>query len=58
MQNLVDDSEGVDFAVLLIARLKWYWRLSYSAHLFVRNHAPTIVDLVHEPRSVASQERA
>lgn len=48
MQELVDGSEGVSFAVLLIARLRWYWRFECSAHLFVRGHAPTPVDITHD----------
>lgn len=50
MQDLVDGSGGVDFGVLLIARLGWFWRLECSAHLFVRDHAPTVADLVFEKR--------
>lgn len=48
MQDLVDSSGGVDFAVLFIARLRWCWRFECSAHLFVRNHTPVVVDLVRE----------
>jgi len=51
MQDLVDDSGGVDFAVLFIARLRWCWRFECGAHLFVRDHAPMVVDVVHERRS-------
>jgi [CysO sulfur-carrier protein]-S-L-cysteine hydrolase len=43
MQDLVDGSEGVDFAVLFINRLRWYWRFECSAHLFVRGHPPSMV---------------
>lgn len=39
MANLVDGEGGVDFAVLLIAKLKWFRKLECSANLFVRNHA-------------------
>ncbi len=48
MQELVDGSGGVSFAVLLIARLRWYWRFDCSTHLFVRDHEPTPIDLVHD----------
>lgn len=48
MQDLVRGSEGVLFAVLLITRLKWFWRLECSAHLFVRDHLPSRINLVHE----------
>lgn len=43
MQDLVDGSGGVDFAVLLISRLRWYWSFECSAHLFVRGHSPSEV---------------
>lgn len=55
MQKLVDGSGGVDFAVLFIARLRWFWHFECSAHLFVRNHAPMVVDLVHERRSAMTE---
>lgn len=45
MQNLVDGSGGVDFAVLLITRLRWYCRFDCSSHLFVRGHVPTSIDV-------------
>jgi len=48
MQDLVDGSGKVSFAVLLIARLKWYWRFDGSAHLFVKGHVPSRVELVQE----------
>ncbi|MCT4372029.1 Mov34/MPN/PAD-1 family protein [Yangia mangrovi] len=45
MQDLVDGSGGVDFAVLFISRLRWYWRFECSAHLFVRGHPPSTVSV-------------
>jgi proteasome lid subunit RPN8/RPN11 len=45
MQDLVDGSGGVDFAVLFISRLRWYWRFECSAHLFVRGHPPSVVSV-------------
>jgi len=45
MQDLVDGSGGVDFAVLFISRLRWYWRFECSAHLFVRGHRPSVVSV-------------
>ncbi len=48
MQDLVDGSGGVDFAVLFIARTRWFWWFECSAHLFMRDHAPTVVEVVHE----------
>ncbi|MFT6091860.1 MAG: integrative and conjugative element protein (TIGR02256 family) [Sulfitobacter sp.] len=50
MQNLVDGSGGVDFAVLFICRLRWFWRFESSAHLFVRNHAPSTAEVSHVKR--------
>ena len=51
MQNLVDGSGGVDFAVLFIARIRWFWRFDCSAYLFVQNHVPVVIEVVHERRS-------
>lgn len=45
MQDLVDGSGDVDFAVLFISRLRWYWRFECSAHLFVRGHSPSVVSV-------------
>lgn len=47
MQDLVDGSGGVDFAVLFISRLRWYWHFECSAHLFVRGHPPSMVSVTH-----------
>lgn len=48
MQDLVEDSEGIPFAVLFIARLQWRWRFEASAHLFLKSHDPCKVALVYE----------
>jgi len=48
MQDLVDGSGGVDFAVLLIARLRWLFVYECSTHLFVRDHAPNAVEVIRE----------
>lgn len=45
MQDLVDGSGSVDFAVLFISRLRWYWRFECSAHLFVSGHPPSVVSV-------------
>ena len=50
MQDLVDGSGGVDFAVLFISRLRWYWRFECSAHLFVRGHPPSMVTVTRVAR--------
>lgn len=50
MQDLVDGSGGVDFAVLFISRLRWYWRFECSAHLFVRGHPPSMVTVTRMAR--------
>lgn len=57
MQDLVDGSGGVDFAVLLIARLNWYWRFECSAHLFVRHYVPTKADVIYANGPVPNTER-
>ena len=51
MQDLVDGTGGVHFAILFIARLRWYCRFDCSAHLFVQDQAPTLVDVTHVNRS-------
>lgn len=50
MQDLVDGSGGVNFAVLFISRLRWYWRFECSAHLFVRGHPPSMVTVARVER--------
>lgn len=40
MQDLVDGTGGVDFAVLFICRMNWYRRFECSAHLFARGFKP------------------
>lgn len=56
MQDLVDGSGGVHFAVLLITRLRWYCRFDCSAHLFVRGHAPTTIDVARVKRRALKKE--
>lgn len=56
MQDLVDGSGGVDFAVLLIIRLRWYCRFDCSAHLFVRGHAPVAIDIARVKRRAFEKE--
>lgn len=51
MQDLVDGSGGVDFAVLFISRLRWCWRFECSAHLFVRGHPPSMVNVTRVERA-------
>lgn len=48
MQDLVDGTGGVNFAVLLIVRLRCLCRFDSSVHLFVKNYAPVRVELIHE----------
>lgn len=57
MQGLVDGSGGVDFAVLMIARLNWYWRFECSAHLFVRDYIPSKADVVYANGPASKTER-
>ena len=51
MQDLVEGSRGVDFAVLFIARVRWMWRFQCSAFLFVQQHAPTEIEVLHEDKA-------
>ena len=53
MQDLVDGTGGVNFAILLISRLRWYWRFDCSAHLFVQGYPPTTVDVTQDHRSTS-----
>ena len=55
MQDLVDGTGGVNFAILFISRLKWYCRFDCSAHLFVQGHAPTVAVVVRENRSITKE---
>lgn len=55
MQDLVDGSRGVDFAVLLIARISWLWRFQSSAILFVQHGLPTEIEILHESKAKMNQ---
>jgi integrative and conjugative element protein (TIGR02256 family) len=46
MQGLVDGSRGVDFAVLLIVRLKWFAQLESHASLHVTNYEPQFISII------------
>jgi len=48
MQDLVDDSSGVPFSILLIAKLTYIWRFQCSAFLFIRDGYPMEIDVVYE----------
>lgn len=48
MQDLVDESRGVNFAVLLIARLKWFMKVDCSASLFIKYQHPNDVSIIIE----------
>ena len=48
MLDLVDGTGGVNFAVLFISRLRWCSWFECAAYLFVRNHAPIVIDVIHE----------
>ena len=48
MQDLVDGSGGVEFAVLLIARLRWCIVYECRAYLFFKNHPPSTVEVIRE----------
>ncbi|MGO1425184.1 MAG: Mov34/MPN/PAD-1 family protein [Halomonas sp.] len=46
MIDLVEGERGIDFAVLLIVRLRWWRRISCSCTLFRRNFNPSSVDIL------------
>jgi integrative and conjugative element protein (TIGR02256 family) len=46
MLALVHAERGIDFAVLLIVRLKWWWALTYSCTLFRRGMGASPVQVV------------
>lgn len=46
MQDLVERSQGVHFAILLVARLRWFCWFESTATLFIRSHQPRIINLV------------
>lgn len=48
MQDLVDGSRGVDFSVLLIARLKWFMSIDCSASLFIKYEQLNDVSIIME----------
>lgn len=43
MTDLVEGERGIEFAVLLIVRLRWWRRFSLSCTLFCRNANPSVV---------------
>ena len=50
MQALVEDGDNIDFAVLMIVRLRMFVMLQVSANLFMRGHGPQPVELVEDRR--------
>ncbi len=46
MTDLVEGERGIEFAVLLIARLRWWRRLALSCTLFCRNTNPLAVEIL------------
>ncbi len=48
MRNLVNDSNDIQFSVLLITRLSGFWKLEFNAMLFVRGEQPSVIKLVKE----------
>lgn len=46
MLELVRGERGIDFAVLLIVRLRWWWTISSSCTLFRRGLHPSPVDIL------------
>jgi len=50
MIDLVEGERGIEFAMLLIVRLHWWWRISCSGTLFYRNSKPSPVDILEKKR--------
>jgi len=48
MQDLVEGPRGVGFAVLLIAKLRWFQRFECGAWLFIQGCPPTPIDVFRE----------
>jgi [CysO sulfur-carrier protein]-S-L-cysteine hydrolase len=48
MFELVHGERGIDFAVLLIVRLDWWYAIARSCTLFRRGMAPSSVDIAEE----------
>ncbi|WP_095057879.1 Mov34/MPN/PAD-1 family protein [Pseudomonas sp. Irchel s3f7] len=46
MIDLVEGERGIEFAVLLIVRLRWWRRISCSCTLFCRSANPSPVDIL------------
>ncbi len=46
MIDLVEGERGIEFAVLLIVRLRWWRKLTLSCTLFCRNASPLAVDIL------------
>lgn len=57
MQDLVNSSREVDFAVLFIARVKWLWCFQCSAFLFVQQRAPTEIEVLYEGKAKMMKDR-
>lgn len=51
MQDLVDNSCGVSFAVMLIAKLMYIYSFKSCAFLFVRGTSPIEIEVIYEKRS-------
>jgi len=48
MQDLVDGSREVDFAVLMIARLRWHMKFECRAELFVQSQQSTDIPIIFQ----------
>lgn len=46
MHDLVENSEGISFSMLLIARLKWLYQLQLEGSLFAEGGAHTQIELI------------
>lgn len=46
MIDLVEGERGIEFAVLLIVRLRWWRKLTLSCTPFCRNASPSAIDIL------------
>lgn len=46
MLDLVEGERGIEFAVLLIVKLRWWSRIYSSCTLFCRSASPSLVDIL------------
>lgn len=51
MQDLVEEPGSIDFAVLMIVRLRMFVMLEVGAYLFMRGHSPQRVEMIDDRKA-------